>query len=226
MRARQLAAITHELARPLAGMRAAVETLSDDPEADIEIRELNFSGVEEELARLERLIGTLQNLQQQGFRPIQLSRTEISLERVIRATVAHFEPIAGRLGIALSLEFPPNLSKLRADEDRLIQVLTNLLDNALKFTSRGGTVTVQVGEQGETIWVRVADTGAGIAPAELPYIFQVFYRGDEARPPEKQGMGLGLALCREIIKAHQGQIEVESTEGQGTCFIFTLPKAK
>jgi signal transduction histidine kinase len=155
-----------------------------------------------------------------------LRQTDISLERVIRASVANFEPIATHQGVTVSIDLPPGLPRIQADEDRLIQVLTNLLDNALKFTSRGGQVTVQAGEQTEAVWVGVADTGVGIAPQELPYIFQQFYRGDESRPPEKRGMGLGLAICREIITAHGGQIWAESEPDRGTCFTFTLPKVK
>lgn len=223
-RARQLAAIAHELIRPLAGMRAAAETLHEDTEADFEIREALFSGIEEELARLERLVGTLHSRQQQVLRPIQLHQTDISLERVIRASVANFEPVATHLGVTVAIDLPPGLPGIRADEDRLIQVLTNLLDNALKFTSRGGRVTVQAGEQAEAVWVGVTDTGVGIAPQELPYVFQQFYRGDESRPPEKRGMGLGLAICREIVTAHRGQIWAESEPERGTRFTFTLPK--
>ncbi|MCL4302555.1 MAG: HAMP domain-containing histidine kinase [Anaerolineae bacterium] len=223
-RARQLAAIAHELTRPLAGIRAAVETLHEDTDADIEIRDALFTGIEEEVARLERLVATLHSRQQQTLRPMQLDQTNISLERVIRASVANFEPIAAHLGVALSVEIPRHLPWVQADEDRLIQVLTNLMDNALKFTSRGGRVTVQAGEQTDALWVRVADTGTGIAFEELPYVFQQFYRGNESRPPEKQGMGLGLAICREIITAHGGQIWVESEPNQGTRFTFTLPK--
>ena len=222
-RARQLAAIVHELARPLAGMRAAVETVREVAHDDPVMSESLLDGVEEELGRVERLVGTLQGLQKRAFRPIQLNRAKISLERVIRASAANFEPMATRQGITLALELPHSLAWVYADEDRLIQVLTNLLDNAFKFTPPGGQVTVAAGENGESVWVSVADTGMGIAPEELPHIFQQFYRGDESRPPEKRGMGLGLAICREIITTHQGQIQVESANG-GARFKFTLPK--
>jgi len=222
-RARQLAAIAHELTRPLAGMRAAVETLHEDSEADIEIREALFTGVEEELARLERLVDTLHSRYQQVLRPMHLRQSDISLERVIQASVANFESIATHLGVTLAVEIPRSLPRLYADEDRLIQVLTNLLDNALKFTPRGGQVTVQAVEQPDAVRMRVADTGVGIAPQELPHVFQQFYRGSESRPPEKRGRGLGLAICREIITAHGGQIWVESEPDRGTCFTFTLP---
>jgi signal transduction histidine kinase len=222
---RQLAAIAHELARPLAGMRAAVETLHDGADADAEIRDALFSGLEEELARLERLIATLQGLHKRVLHPMELSRTEISLGRVIRACVANYEPVATQMGIALSAHVPAHLPPIRADEDRIIQVLTNLLDNAFKFTARSGSVVVQAGEDDQAVWVAVSDTGVGIAPDELPHLFQQFYRGRESRPPEKSGMGLGLTICREIVAAHGGQIRAESELGRGACFTFTLPKA-
>jgi signal transduction histidine kinase len=166
----------------------------------------------------------LQSLHKRALQPIQLSRTEVALERLIRASVANFEPVAAQSGVTLSVKLPPRLPKLCADEDRLIQVLTNLLDNALKYTPRGGQVTVQADELAQAIQIGVADTGMGIAADELPHIFQQFYRGHISRPPEKQGMGLGLAICREIITAHQGHIWVESTPGAGTRFTFILPK--
>ncbi len=223
-RERQLAAIVHELARPLTGMRAAVETLRDGAEEERDVREMLLEGITNELARLERLTNTLQGVYQRGLRPLQLNRAEISLERIILASIANFRSIASQAGITLGVQVPSHLPMIRADEDRLIQVMTNLLDNALKFTPRGGHVTVQVGKETDAVWVRVADTGAGIAPAEMPYIFQQFYRGDESRPPEKRGVGLGLAICREILTAHGGEIRVESDVGLGTRFTFRLPK--
>ena len=223
-RQRQLAAIAHELARPLTGMRAAVETLLDEGLADRELQTALLSGVGEELARLERLVRTLQGLDKRVVQPLQLHRGELALAHLIHGCVTNMEPLAARLGIGLVTQLPTNLPNVFADEDRLIQVLTNLLDNALKFTPREGEVIVAAGEDADAIWVRVSDTGSGIAPDELPYLFQQFYRGADSRPPEKRGMGLGLTLCREIITAHGGQITAESTQGQGTRFTFTLPK--
>jgi signal transduction histidine kinase len=225
-RERQLVAIAHELARPLTGMHAAVETLHDGADTDQEVREVLYNGVEAELARLERLIGTLQSLHKRALQPIQLNRTKVALERIIRASLTNFEPIAAQSGVALSIKISHSLPKICADEDRLIQVLTNLLDNALKFTPRRGQVTMLADELVQTIQVSITDTGTGIAADEIPHIFQQFYRGDASRPPEKQGMGLGLAICQEIITAHQGQIWVESQPGEGTRFTFTLPKGE
>ena len=228
-RERQLAVIAHELARPLTGMRAGLEALQEDREIEPEMYETLVGGISDELDRLERLIGTLQGLRKRALRPIQLNWVEFSPEHVIRACLANFEPAANQLGVKLVAEISPGLPTIRADEDRLIQVMTNLLDNALKFTPRGGRITVQAGVDTDTIWIRVADTGVGIAPAELPNVFQQFYRGDESdelhplRPPEKRGMGLGLAICREIVVAHGGRIEAESEIGAGARFTLTLP---
>ncbi|MEZ4726119.1 MAG: ATP-binding protein [Caldilineaceae bacterium] len=224
VRTRQLAAIVHELARPLTGMRAAVETLLDGADADSEMRHALLSGMEEEVARLERQLRTLQSVPKRMLRPFRLRNTTVDLERVIRASVANFEPVAAQMGVILRTQLPAPLPPVQADEDRLIQVLTNLLDNALKFTPRSGQVTVQAGEDPDHVWITVADTGVGIGSDEQPYIFQQFYRGADSRAPEKLGMGLGLTICREIIRAHRGQITVDSTPGKGTRFTFTLPK--
>ena len=222
-RQRQLAAIVHELARPLAGMRAATETLLDGAMADAEMGTVLLNGLQEELARLERLTRTLQGLDQRALQPLLLQRTTVDVARLIQGSAAHFEPIAARFGITLRVQLLAPLPALSADEDRLIQVLTNLLDNALKFTPRGGQVLIEAGAAEQTVWIKVSDTGVGIAPDELPYLFQQFYRGAESRPPEKRGMGLGLTLCREIVTAHGGQITVASLVGQGTQFTITLP---
>jgi len=225
-RQRQLAAIVHELTRPLAGMRAAVETLIDEPPVQNEVQTALLSGVGEELERLERLTRMLRRLDTRALQPLQLTYAKLSIKRTIHGSVANFEPMAARLGIRLTMSLPPHLPPLCADEDRLIQVLTNLLDNALKFTPRGGKVTVAAGEEANRLWVRISDSGVGISADELPHIFQQFYRGAESRPPEKRGMGLGLTICHEIVMAHGGQIDVTSILGQGTQITIRLPIAR
>ncbi len=223
-RERQLAAIAHELARPLTGMRATIEALQDGADQDLEARGILLAGTEEELTRLERLVGTLQGLQKRSVQPLQLNRTETAVDRLVHASLANFEPVAARSGVSLYSQVPVALPKIYADEDRIIQVLTNLLDNACKFTPRGGRIVVRVSDEPDGIQISVTDTGVGISPEEMPNIFQQFYRGDESRPPEKRGMGLGLAICREIITAHQGRIWVESQAGKETTFTLQLPK--
>lgn len=223
-RQRQLAAITHELARPLTGMRAAVETLREGADADMEARELLLDGVLDELARMQRLTESLQQAQKRALRPIELHREWVSLERLIRATLTNYELIAQQSRISLTTELPTELPSVYADQDRLIQVLTNLLDNAFKFTAPGGRITVEAGAQADTVSIRVTDTGVGIAAEELPYLFQEFYQGGSTHPPEKRGMGLGLKICKEIIQAHGGAIQVASQVERGTRVTLTLPR--
>ncbi len=223
-RTRQLAAIIHELGRPLAGIRAGLETLRDYPNADAETRDSFLVDVTAEVSRLERLLGTLRGVAKGALRPMQLHRSEISLEDVVRASVVNYKSVAAKSGITLNIQVPSDLPLIHGDEDRLIQVMTNLLDNALKFTPRGGCVGVIIDTDKDAVWIRVADTGTGIAPEEMPHLFQQFYRGGESRPLEKRGMGLGLAICREVITAHGGEIRVESDVGKGTQVIFSLPK--
>jgi signal transduction histidine kinase len=224
-RERQLAAIVHEVARPLAGIRAAVETLRDGADADLTMRGLLLGGLDEEMARLQRLIGTLQGVLKRTLHPMQLVCATLSLEPIIRASATSFEPAAIQAGISLAVDVPPDLPQVFADQDRLIQVLTNLLDNAIKFTPAGGLVQLRAGTDpdAKSVWVSVSDTGTGIAPDELPHVFRQFYTGSAERPYEKRGMGLGLAICREILQAHHGWIEVTSQPGQGACFTFHLP---
>jgi signal transduction histidine kinase len=225
-RERQLAAIAHELARPLTGMRAAMETLRDgaDADADLEMRAALLDGVNDELGRLQRLIEALQRAQKRTLRRLKIEPRAIALDRVIGATLAHYETLAAQSHITLTSQLPRPPLRVYADEDRLIQVLTNLLDNAFKFTPRGGRIHISAGGDSKAVWVTVADTGVGIPADELPHLFQEFYQGSQAHPAEGEGMGLGLAICREIVTAHGGTIRAESASGAGARFTFTLPK--
>ncbi|CAG0947830.1 two-component system, OmpR family, sensor histidine kinase BaeS [Anaerolineae bacterium] len=222
-RERQLASIVHELARPLTIMRAAVETLRATLDTNRELRDTMLDNLEEEFGRMERLLGNLRGIHRRVLRPMELNRSTIPLHRVINASVGSFEALTEQAGVKIQVDMPEDLPLLPVDEDRLIQVLTNLLDNALKFTPRGGTITVKANLKEDAVWVRVADTGTGIAPNELPHLFEPFYTGDESRPLERRGMGLGLTICREIITAHGGQVKVESDKTKGTGVSFSLP---
>lgn len=222
-RERQLAAIVHELARPLTGLRAAVDTLRDGASLDTEDRTMLLEGVAGELTRLQRLIDTLQQMQKRRLRQLALHCTRVSLDRILRATAANYQSLAAQSDINLLLELPAGTPVIWADEDRLIQVLTNLLDNAFKFTPRGGTVSIQAVVNQGTAWVSVSDSGTGIPPEEQPYVFQEFFRGRDSRAQEKHGMGLGLAICRDVVTAHGGTIKLSTPASGGTCIEFTIP---
>jgi two-component system phosphate regulon sensor histidine kinase PhoR len=126
-------------------------------------------------------------------------------------------------GLQLEQELPPESPDVLADPSRVHLILSNLLSNALKYTSAGGTVKVTLGEDGPFAVFHVTDTGAGIPAADLPKIFERFYRG--AREQDGGGAGLGLAIAREVVEAHGGRISVESVEGRGSTFTFTLRRA-
>lgn len=223
-RQRQLATIIHELARPLTGIRAAVETLLEDVQAPPDTAKPLLEGVVGEVARMQRLVEVLQTIQKRTLRPMSMNREAISLNRVIGATAGTYEARATRAQLRFAVSLPENLPPVYADQDRIIQVLTNLLDNAFKFTPAGGSVTLSAGSEPDAVWVAVTDTGIGIASAEQPSLFQEFYQGGTAHPSEKEGMGLGLMLSREIISAHGGTLTVRSELGEGAQFTFTLPR--
>jgi signal transduction histidine kinase len=123
----------------------------------------------------------------------------------------------------LETDLPPHLPQVRGDREKLQQVLINLVENALKFTPPAGRITLSAQAQNGMVEVRVTDTGAGIPQEHLPYIFERFYKVDRAR--RDGGTGLGLAIVKQIVEAHRGETRVESQEGAGSAFAFTVPRA-
>jgi signal transduction histidine kinase len=132
--------------------------------------------------------------------------------------------VAGR-SLELGNEVPDDLVPVRADRERLHQVLFNLVDNAVRFTPDGGSVTVRARRDGGSVEVSVADTGIGIAAEHLPRLFERFYRADQARAREDGGTGIGLAIARSVVEAHGGTISASSEPGRGSVFRFDLPVA-
>jgi signal transduction histidine kinase len=134
-------------------------------------------------------------------------------------------PLAEEKEIRLELDVPAQLPPAWGNADRLQQVLINLLDNALRHTGAGGKVAVTAKVQGEELAVSVHDTGPGIPPEELPYIFERFYKVEKARTRTTAGTGIGLAIVKGLVEAHGGRVWVESTPGKGSVFTFTVPAA-
>jgi two-component system phosphate regulon sensor histidine kinase PhoR len=136
------------------------------------------------------------------------------------------EPRARAGGVAIKVDVPANLPLVEADHDRLAQILINLVDNAVKYTGRGGQVTIRGTETERGMMeVAVEDSGVGIPASDLPRITERFYRVDKARSRELGGTGLGLAIVKHLVLAHGGEIKIDSTFGQGTTVLFTLPLA-
>jgi signal transduction histidine kinase len=149
---------------------------------------------------------------------------DVDVGELIEKTTASFEPLAAERGLELSAATAEDVA-VRGDREQLQQVIVILLDNAVRYTSDGGRIHVQARRDGSNAIVTVHDTGIGIGEHELERVFERFYRADEARNRQSGGVGLGLAIARELVMRHGGRISVESTEGAGSTFTIQLPAA-
>lgn len=179
---------------------------------------------------LTRLVGDLRLLSVAEAGQLMLERRPVAPVEVLQRAIEAVRRQAESAQVTLSLQAPADLPQVLVDEDRIGQVLGNLLHNALRYTSAGGRITVTAARGSRTdgrseVVVEIADTGSGIAPADLPYIFDRFYRGDKSRSRATGGTGIGLALAKQLVEAHGGHIGVESTLGAGSTFRLTLPLA-
>lgn len=167
----------------------------------------------------------LQELAQAEAGQLTLLRGPIALNEIVSQTVAIFQPQADAKGLTIEVSLPEGLPPVNVDRERIGQVLRNLLANALAYTPSGGRITITAEQREGQIAVSVRDTGAGIPPEHLPYVFDRFYRADRARARQTGGAGLGLAIVKQLVQAHGGTVAAESTPGQGSTFTFTLPVA-
>ena len=211
---------SHELRTPLTAIKGQIDVALQrqrDPAAYRQVIQI----VNEEVDRMIRLVSSLLTLTRADAGQVPLAFEAVSLPDVVGAAVEQVRPVASERGIELQLVSSPAVT-LWADEDLLLQLLLNLLDNAIKYTPAGGQVTVgwNVGAVQVELWVR--DAGIGIASEHLPHLFDRFYRVDKARSRAEGGAGLGLAISRWIAEAHGGSISVESALGKGSTFTVTL----
>jgi len=219
-----LSIVSHELRTPLTSIRGQTTTLLDyadqvTPEERLEALQI----VDDEAERLDELISHLLDMSrlEAGKLPVELGATDVRpilIEAVSR--IAAHAP-----SHELVVNLPPTLPPVRADPRRVVQVMSNLLDNAIKFSPSGATVTVDAEVDADTIRVRVRDVGPGIAPEHLPHIFDRFYRVEETGV-RTSGAGLGLAICKGLVEAMGGQVAVTSQVGQGSVFSFSLLRAQ
>ena len=219
---RQLVAdVAHELRTPLANIRGYLEAIEDGV---VEPDEATVRTLREEAAQLNRLIDDLQELAQAEAGVLRLDRQASDLGELIERIVAATRARAAEREIALAASIEPALPPVEIDRQRIAQVLQNLLANALTHTPPGGRVAVAARRLDDrSVEVAVEDTGAGIAPEDLPHIFERFYRADSSRARATGGSGLGLTIARQLIVAHGGTIGATSTVGRGSRFAFTLP---
>jgi two-component system phosphate regulon sensor histidine kinase PhoR len=219
-----VANVSHELRTPLTAIQGYLETLLSGALDERENARRFLEIVLRHSERLGRLLNDLTDLSNIELGKVTLRREPVRIADVVDSVIDIIAPRAARAGVTVSARMPADLSEVSADRDRLSQILINLIDNAVKYTPEGGSVTV-TGHNREdgTIEVAVTDTGIGIPPADLPRITERFYRVDKARSRELGGTGLGLAIVKHLVMAHGGELRVESEQERGTTVRFTLP---
>jgi signal transduction histidine kinase len=223
LRRRVMADIAHELRTPLSVLQIDLESIEDglsEPTPEVVTR------LREEVALLNRLVEDLRMLSLAEGGELQLEIQPVDVGHLVQTAVERVRGAAHEKGISLTNELPDGLPEVAGDAQRLCQVLSNLLSNALRHTPQGGQIAVVARQvDGKNVRVAVQDNGEGIPADELPYVFKRFYRTDNARSRDTGGSGLGLAIARSLVEAHGGQIGVESVEGEGSTFAFSLPVA-
>jgi two-component system phosphate regulon sensor histidine kinase PhoR len=218
--------VSHELRTPLASIQGYTETLLDgaldDPENNVRFLSIIRQNAER-LARLSADLITLSQIELQtrvfrfGFRDVN---------KLLGELVDSMRPIAQKKNIAITLEPASDGAQVYCDGEATFQVLANLLDNAVKYTAEGGSITVGARKTAGAMEIWVRDTGIGIPPEDLPRLFERFYRVDKARSRELGGTGLGLAIVKHLVQAQGGEVRVESQPGKGSAFAFTLPTSE
>ena len=226
-RARQefVANASHELRTPLTAIRGYVETLLEGAVDDSGRARPFLEVVARHAERMSRLVDDLLDLSNIESGRLQPERHAVSLDEVARQVFALQQEAASKKGITFRLEIPPDLPPALADRDRLQQILINLVDNAIKFTSAGQVTLSAQKASSSHLEVVVTDTGTGISSTDLPRVTERFYRVDRARSRELGGTGLGLSIVKHLVHAHGGELYIESELGKGTTVRFTLPIA-
>ena len=215
--------VSHELRTPLTCIEGFAETLLEGAMSDAELCARWLKVIHEEARRLERLIKDLLDLSMIEARHLPMRFGSMELLHVIEGTAAVLHPHAQRSQVSVELDLPSELPPVLADEDRIRQVLLNLIDNGIKYSRPGDSVTIRARRVEAEVEVSVIDTGMGIPEADRERIFERFYRVDKGRAAQRKGRGLGLAIARHFIEAHGGTISVSSELDRGSCFRFTLP---
>lgn len=212
--------VSHELRTPLSTLQSHMEALIDgiwEPTSE------RLTSCHEEIIRLKRLVGDLEKLAQYESENLKLNKTEFNIGEVVKNIVLNFEKEF--LNKEVTLNYYDKDIIVCLDKDKISQVIVNLISNALKYTSKGGKVEVQIFEDNQYTKLSVNDNGIGISEIDLPNIFERFYRVDESRNKLTGGAGIGLTISKSIVEAHKGNIMVDSNIGKGTEFVVKLPKA-
>jgi two-component system phosphate regulon sensor histidine kinase PhoR len=213
--------ISHEFRTPLAAIKVMVETLRDGAVDEKEAARDFLTRVDSEVDRLTQLVAELTELSRIETGKAELKKEPVDINRLVEEVIGQLNPQAERQRLSISKEFAADLPVVPADKDRVRQVIANLVHNAIKFTPAEGRITITTKTLEGSVVVDIADTGIGIPEEDLPHVFERFYKGDRAR--SGAGTGMGLAIAKHVVEAHGGNIWVESEEGKGSTFGFSLP---
>jgi len=213
---------SHELRTPLTIMRGELETAVQNPKIDADVRE-TLGAVLEETVRLSKIVDQLLSMSRLDAGEAFLEVTRFDFSELVRTTVEYMRLLADEKKLALKVEAAQAVH-VEGDQSRLQQVVVNLLDNAIKYTPEGGSISVSVAGEPDKAVLAVTDTGIGISQEGQAHIFERFYRTDKARSRELGGTGLGLSIVKSIGAAHGGRVSVQSAEGRGSTFCFEIPR--
>jgi len=221
MRKKLIGDIAHELRTPLTVIKGAMEGFVDGV---LEPDKSTFERIYRQADRLEGLVDDLQELNYLEMGIIEMDFKPVDIQKFVGDIKQTMGIKFSNKGVNFGLDLPEEKLKVRADEDRLEQIMLNLLDNALRYTPSGGEVQIIVEKNEDWVKIFVNDTGIGISEKHLPHVFDRFYRVDESRARQDGGSGIGLTIVKRLVEAHNGEIRVESEgRGKGASFAFTLP---
>jgi signal transduction histidine kinase len=214
---------THELRTPLTNIRLYLETAMEDGEADPAVRGKCLNVINQEARRLERIVGEMLSVSEIEAGSLRIKRDDVRLDVLFEDLKTDYQPQAEEKKIALTFNLPPKLPVINGDRDKILLAMHNLVGNALKYTPEGGTVTIDVKEDGKMLTFAVTDSGIGISQEDAERIFERFYRAKDTRVEKITGTGLGLTLAREVVRLHGGVVTVDSELNKGSTFTITLP---
>ncbi len=213
---------SHELKTPLSTMKILLQTVLYQDSYDTDMTREFLGDIDKEIDRLSYVVSDLLTLVSIDSGKMRLNTSPLMIRDLVQENVKRLSPLARERGIELEFAGREN-AEVMGDSMKLNQVFYNLIDNAIKYTPRGGSVRVELTRQGKTIFTRISDNGIGIPQEDVLHIFDRFYRVDKARSRETGGTGLGLSIVKQIVLLHSGDISVESVENEGTTFTVELP---
>lgn len=216
-----VANVSHELRTPLASIKSVIDTLEGGALDDPAVARDFLTRADAEVDRLVQMVEELLELSRIESGELPLAQERVQMAAVVAEAVERLRPQAEKQGLSVTLDVAADLPPITGDAERLERAIVNLLHNAVKFTPAGGSVHVWAGPADGGVTVKVSDTGVGIAPEDLPRVFERFYKSDRARG--SGGTGLGLAVVKHIVGAHGGTVSVESEPGRGSTFSFSIP---